>query len=86
MTDIRNQVLEGRQLVDGNTYHDCEFKNAVLVFKGVQAPGFVNTRFTNSGFAFEDQAATTVNFLRAMLPAQTGMRGFVTGMMPEIGG
>lgn len=85
MADIRNQVLEGRQLVDGNVYHDCEFKNALLVFTGVQAPGFVNTRFTNSGFVFEGQAAVTVNFLRSMLPAHTGMRGFVTGMMPEIG-
>ena len=85
MAEIRNQVLQGRQLVDGNTYHDCEFKDALLVFTGLQAPGFVNTRFTNSGFTFEGQAATTVNFLRAMLPPQTGMRGFVTGMMPEIG-
>ena len=86
MADIRNQVLKGRQELDGNTYYDCEFRNAVLVFKGVRLPGFSNCRFTQSRFAFEDSAAMTVNFLRGMLQPQTGMRGFVTGMMPEIEG
>ncbi len=86
MADIRNQVLEGRQEIDGNTYYDCQFRSAVLVFKGVQQPGFSNCRFTQSRFAFEGHAATTVNLLRGMLQPQTGMRGFVTGMMPEIGG
>ena len=85
MAEIRNQVLDGRQLLDGNTFIDCEFKNAVLVFKGVAQPSFANCRFTQSRFVFEDSAAVTVNFLRGMLQPQTGMRGFVTGMMPEIG-
>ena len=85
MTEIRNQVLEGRQLLDGRTFIDCEFKNAQLVFKGLEQPGFNNCRFTQSRFVFEDSAAVTVNFLRGMLQPQTGMRGFVTGMMPEIG-
>ena len=86
MADIRNQVLEGRQELDGNTYYDCEFRDAVLVFKGVQQPGFSNCRFTRSRFAFEANAATTVHFLRGMLGRQPGMRSFVTGMMPEIEG
>jgi hypothetical protein len=55
------------------------------VFKGVQQPGFTNCRFTRSRFVFEDSAAVTVNLLRGMLQPQTGLRGFVTGMMPEIG-
>jgi hypothetical protein len=86
MPEIRDQVLEGRQLLDGNTFVNCEFRNAQLVFKGVQQPGFTNCRFTQSRFVFEDSAGVTVNFLRGMLQPQTGMRGFVTGMMPEIGG
>lgn len=85
MAEIRDQVLEGRQLLDGNTFINCEFRNARLVFKGVEQPGFTNCRFTQSRFEFEDSAAVTVNFLRGMLQPQTGMRGFVTGMMPEIG-
>jgi len=84
MAEIRNQVLQGRTLVDGKTFIDCEFKNAQLVFKGLEQPSFSNCRFTQSQFVFEDKAAVTVNFLRGMLGPQTGMRGFVTGMMPEI--
>ncbi len=86
MAEIRNQVLEGRQLLDGNTFIDCEFRNAQLVFKGVEQPGFANCRFTASRFVFEDNAAVTVNLLRGMLRPETGMRSFVTGMMPEIAG
>lgn len=86
MTEVRNQTLEGRQPIDGKTFIECEFKNAQLVFKGDTPPNFVNCRFTNCRFEFEGPAASTVHFLRAMLGHQTGMRGFVTGMMPEIGG
>jgi hypothetical protein len=85
MTEVRNQTLEGRQQIDGKTFIDCEFKNALLAFKGDTPPNFVNCRFTSSRFVFEGPAAATVNFLRGMLGHQTGMRGFVTGMMPEIG-
>ncbi|WP_029415538.1 hypothetical protein [Brevundimonas bacteroides] len=86
MVEIRNQVLEGRQELDGNTCYACEFRDAMLVFRGVQQPGFSNCRFTRSRFAFEGPAANTVHFLRGMLGRQSGMRGFVTGMMPEIEG
>ena len=86
MAEVRNQVLEGRQPIDGMTFIDCEFKNAQLVFTGKENPNFVNCRFTQSSFSFEENAGRTVNLLRGMLQPQTGMRGFVTGMMPEIGG
>lgn len=85
MAEVRNKTLEGRQPIDGMTFVDCEFKNAQLSFSGGTPPNFVNCRFTACRFVFEGPAAATVNFLRAMLPPTTGMRGFVTGMMPEIG-
>ena len=85
MAEIRNQTLEGRQLIDGNTFIDCEFRNAKLVFTGTQQPSFQNCRFVQSGFAFEGNAAETVHLLRGMLRPQSGMRSFVTGMIPEIG-
>ncbi len=85
MAEIRNQTLEGRQLIDGTTFIDCEFKNAQLVFKGVEQPGFSNCRFTQSRFVLEDSAAVTVNLMRGMLRPETGMRGYITGMIPEIG-
>jgi hypothetical protein len=40
MADIRNQVLEGRQELDGNIYYDCEFRDAVLVFKVFSSRAF----------------------------------------------
>lgn len=86
MAEFRNQTLDGRHVLDGNTYVDCEFKNAQLVFKGTQQPGFTNCRFTQTRFVFEDNAAVTVNFLRGLLRPESGLRGFVTGMMPEIDG
>jgi hypothetical protein len=86
MAEFRNQVLQGRQALDGNTFHDCEFRNAELIFRGGDQPGFANCRFVQSRFVFEDEAASTVNLLRGMLQPQTGMRSFVLGMMPEIGG
>lgn len=85
MADIRDEVLQGRQALDGNTFTNCEFSNAELVYKGGPQPSFINCRFTKARFAFEDEAANTVNLLRGMLQPQTGMRSFVTGMMPEIG-
>ena len=85
MAEVRNQTLEGRQLIDGKTFVDCEFKNAQLVFKGVEQPGFSNCKFTQSRFVFENSAAVTVNLMRGMLRPETGMRGYITGMIPEIG-
>jgi len=86
MSEVRNQILQGRLTLDGKTFTDCEFKNAQLVYKGGPAPSFINCRFTQSRFVFEDEAANTVNLLRGMLQPQTGMRAFLTGMMPEIEG
>ncbi|WP_396593334.1 hypothetical protein [Brevundimonas sp. R86498] len=86
MAEFRNQVLQGRQPLDGNTFHDCEFRNAELVFTGGAQPGFANCRFVQSRFVFEGEAAITVNLLRGMLQPQSNLRSLVLGMMPEIGG
>lgn len=86
MSETRNQTLQGRVVIDGKTFIDCEFKNAQLVYKGGQQPSFGNCRFTQSRFVFEDEAANTVNLLRGMLTPQSNMRAFVVGMIPEIVG
>ncbi|MDP3405748.1 MAG: hypothetical protein Q8S03_13710 [Brevundimonas sp.] len=84
MAEFRNQVLQGRQPLDGNQFHDCEFRNAELVFRGGEQPALVNCRFVQSRFVFEGEAASTVNLLRGMLQPQSNLRSFVLGMMPEI--
>jgi hypothetical protein len=85
MSEIRNQQLQGRVTLDGKTFVECEFKSATLVYQGGVQPSFVNCRFSQSRFAFEKEAANTVNFLRGMLQVQSNMRPFVLGMLPEIG-
>lgn len=84
MAEYRNQVLQGRQILDGNTFVDCEFKNAQLVYRGGPHPGLTNCKFTESRFVFEGEAGNTVNLLRGMLRPETGLRSFVVGMMPEL--
>lgn len=86
MADFRNQVLQGRQPLDGNSFTDCEFKDAQLVYGGGAHPQLVNCRFTASRFVFEGEAANTMNLLRGMLRPESNLRSFVLGMMPEIGG
>ena len=84
MSETKKQTLTGVVELDGNTFIECEFKDAQLTYRGGMAPSFANCRFTNARFNFEDSAANTVNFLRAMLPLQTNMRQVVFGLMPEL--
>ena len=85
MTQTRDQVLNGEVEIDGATFVNCEFKNARLIYRGGTPPNFNNCRFTQSNFAFFDSAANTLDFLRAMAPKETNMRGVVAGLMPELG-
>jgi hypothetical protein len=84
MAEFRNQVLQGRQTLDGSIFIDCEFRNAQMVYSGGPQPGLANCRFTASQFVFEGEAANTVNLLRGMLRPESNLRNFVLGMMPEI--
>lgn len=84
MAEIRNQTLSGDQLVDGNTYIDCVFNDARLIYEGGVPPGFSNSTFTESNFVFQEAAGRTLAFLRAMAPARTNMRPVVLGLLPEL--
>jgi hypothetical protein len=84
MAETKNQTLKGIVRLDGNTFRDCEFVDARLIFEGGLPPNFINCRFTNSSFTFQEAAGNTVNFLRAMAPHQSNMREIVFGLMPEL--
>ncbi len=86
MAEFRNQVLQGRQALDGNSFFNCEFRNAQMVYRGGVQPSLSNCKFTASQFVFEGEAANTMNLLRGMLRPQSGLRSFALGMMPEVGG
>lgn len=84
MAEIRNQTLSGDMFVDGNTYFDCLFNGARLIYEGGVPPGFSNCTFTDSNFAFQEAAGRTLAFLRAMSPVATNMRPVVLGLLPEL--
>jgi hypothetical protein len=85
MAEIRDQTLSGVQTLDGNTYINCQFKNARLIYLGGIPPGFGNCAFEDSEFMFDGAAGRTLGFLRAMAPATTNMRHIVLGLLPELG-
>lgn len=85
MAEIRDQTLSGAQTLDGNTYVNCEFNNARLVYKGGLPPSFSNCAFSDSEFVFDEAAGRTLGFLKAMAPASTNMRHVVLGLLPELG-
>jgi hypothetical protein len=84
VAETKNQTLKGPVRLDGNTFRDCEFVDARLIYEGGAPPNFINCRFTNSNFAFQEAAGNTVNFLRAMAQPQSNMREVVFGLMPEL--
>ena len=84
MTETRDQTVRGNVVLDGNTFVNCQFTDARMIYEGGTPPNFTNCAFTNSNFVFQAAAGNTLNFLRAMLPAQTNMRQVVFGLMPEL--
>lgn len=84
MAEIRNQTLTGDQLIDGNSYVDCQFDNCRLVFEGGLPPSFNNCAFANTDFVLQEAAGRTIAFLRSMSARTTGMRHIVAGLLPEL--
>lgn len=76
--------MGGRLQIDGTQYQDIAFSNAELIYGGGDPPGFANCTFDATTFTFTDSAAATLVFLRSMAPTQTGMRGIVLGLLPEL--
>jgi hypothetical protein len=58
MAETKNQTLKGIIRLDGNTFRDCEFVDARLIFEGGAPPNFINCRFTNSNFTFRKRPGT----------------------------
>ncbi|MET4685103.1 hypothetical protein [Brevundimonas faecalis] len=84
MTQTRGKTLTGDVELDGVTFVDCRFEGAQLIFRGGTPPNFQNCRFDRTRFAFLDQAANTLQLVRAMAQPQSNMRGVVLGLIPEL--
>lgn len=86
MAEFKDQTLTGDVALDGNTFANIHFKNAMLNYAGGVPPRFDNCAFDTTSFNFRDSAANTLQFLRAMAPESTKMRSVVFGLMPELNG
>ena len=86
MAVFKDQTLSGDVVLDGNTFRNIQFKDAVLNYEGGQPPRFENCAFDTTSFTFREAAGNTLQFLRAMAPESANMRSVVVGLMPEIQG
>jgi hypothetical protein len=83
---MNNDVAYNHETVhlDGQTFSNCEFRDSRLVYAGGEPPTFVNCRFDNCDWRFEDGAANTLAHLKAMWSA--GAKSVVQAMIKEITG
>lgn len=68
--------------LDGETFSDCEFAACRLVYSGGETPKFVNCRFDDCEWKFEDAAANTLAYLKQMWNA--GAKAAVQSTIKEI--
>lgn len=76
------QTLTGRVLLDGASFENCRFVDAVLVYRGVMGLGLSGCAFQNVRFEFEGPAANTLAVLQAMTAPNSGMREVVKRSFP----
>lgn len=83
---MNNDVMYNHETVslDGETFSNCEFRDSRLVFAGGPAPAFVNCRFDNCDWRFEEGAASTLAHLKTMWAV--GAKSAVQAMIKEITG
>jgi len=84
MAERRDEIIRGTVVLDGASFVKCEFKDAVLVYKGGTPPNLDQCKMTNTRMVFEDAAGNTINFLRGMAQPKSSMRQLVLNMMPEL--
>lgn len=85
MAEIKDQTLNGRVELDGNSYVNVVFEGATLFYEGGIAPVFQNVTFKQGcSFTFQEQAGNTLAFIRSMAHSSSGMRFIVDGLIPEL--
>ena len=74
MAEEAGRTFTGRVVLDENSYKDCVFTDAVMVFYGGQPPSFEACTFERCQWTFNSSAGNTVAFLRTMAHSDTGFR------------
>jgi hypothetical protein len=68
------KTFTGRVVIDENSYRDCVFSGANMVYYGGQPPAFESCTFERCQWTFNSSAGHTVAFLRTMAHSDTGFR------------
>jgi hypothetical protein len=67
MADYVGREFNGAtELMDGNTYSQCVFKNCTLIFRGGQIPTISFCEFDKCVWGWEESAGRTLEFLRVV--------------------
>ncbi len=65
--NYQNRTYENtREVIDGNEYKGCVFRNCRIVYRGGPLPRFDSCNFDNPHFFFEDAAERTILLLKGM--------------------
>ncbi len=67
MQTIENQTFTKKRIeLDGTQFQNCTFVECLLVYKGTDGTAMNGCQLDNTGFAFEGNAAKTIELLAAM--------------------
>lgn len=80
----QGQELSGRVELDGNSFVNCSFQHATLVYRGGAAPSLAGCCFEPAQIEFQDAAANTVHLLGAMARPGSGLRYVAARMLWQI--
>ena len=69
---------------DGNDYDGCQFDECEIVYSGGTLPKLTNNSFKNCGWAFDDAAARTIQFMTGLYAG--GARELIEGTLENIRG
>lgn len=63
----RERMFESTtEIIDGNEYEHCEFRNCRIVYRGGALPSMSYCNFTNPQFILEDAAERTMILLKSV--------------------
>lgn len=75
------KTFTSRVVIDDNSYVDCVFAGATLVYFGGTPPSFQGCRFEGTRWDFKSSAGNTLSLLRAFARPESGFRPLFEHML-----
>jgi len=72
------------EVIDGNEYEACEFRNCRIVYRGGSLPKLNNCHFIDPQFALEEGAGRTIMFLNAMYHASDWGKQYIEATIESL--